>query len=357
MSEQSLAFTIVKTVVTARDEARALPPPVHVAWELVQEELGARAREAEAVVAWGPEHRDEIEYLVQGVRDCFVNDAQLERELETLLSETQRLMDLDSAPDEVLATYTDVAPGEVAEADVKVEHEETAVEERLTEAAEPEAAQEAGTIVDEQAAEAPAPIPMLEIPPELAEALAPTPVAALTAAPAAEGTRPAPTAFGPRATRTPQRPARKSLVPYVAMGVVAVVALLALGAYFLLRETPAPEAEPDPDPVTVDTPVQEMVEAPPAEAPAIAADPADAGAVAERHRDALAVARDTHGDESAEATDEHLALTRAYIETGELVFAKAHFRQARKLLETVPATRSDERIERLQQLGDRLGME
>ena len=393
--QQPLAFTIVKTVVTARDEDRALPPSVALAWDLLREELSASARAAEASVSWGPEERGRLKVLIQGVGDCMVNDPALEREFATLLDESER----------VEAPLPGGGSDDASEAEASV-----ASEPGPPPRTSPPARQA---------------IPMIALPPELEAELAPSGFPAVDEAPAvgeapAAGRSPAmtaeiaeqmpvyapldregdpapiipsnlnPTALGPKATSA----------PLIAIGVVALLLLLAGVAYLWSDSGPdAVETEPppageapaaalpgDPDPPVATAPTAanhrddgdyaaaheaqrayaaslENEGAPPAvraraqatlaELSLAAADPKSA--VVEQ-REAIALAKAAHGAESAIAADEHLAMASYYLQTGETVMADGHYRQGRQLLRKLPDSLTEARALRLQQLGDRLGL-
>ncbi len=124
MSQQPLAFTLVKTVVTAQDEGRALDPAIHTAWDLLREELGARVVAVERQVSWGPDHQEQLRQMIDALRDYFEKDPALEGEISTLLDERKRINALAA-----------VAYPEAPEADGA----ETQVDEEEPDAVEPDA--------------------------------------------------------------------------------------------------------------------------------------------------------------------------------------------------------------------------
>ena len=82
----------------------------------------------------------------------------------------------------------------------------------------------------------------------------------------------------------------------------------------------------------------------------------DPAAAVEAQRRALRLTKEAFGDEGAEAAEAHLDIVSYYLGTGEPLMAKAHYRQARKLLRSLPDGLTEARAQRLQQLGDRLGI-
>ena len=91
MSQQPIAFTLVKTVVTAKDEGRALDPAIHTAWDMLREELGTPVQHLTHSVTWDPGHQEELRQMIDAVRDCFEADPALETEIKTLIDERERI--------------------------------------------------------------------------------------------------------------------------------------------------------------------------------------------------------------------------------------------------------------------------
>ena len=89
MQQQPLAFTLVKTVVLARDEGRTLGPALATAWAMLFEELSAAHRMLFAELRWAPEHQDDLKLVIDGVRAYFQRDPDLEQEILAFLAEVE----------------------------------------------------------------------------------------------------------------------------------------------------------------------------------------------------------------------------------------------------------------------------
>ena len=93
MSQQPLAFTLVKTVVTARDEGERLAPAYRTAWSMVSAELDEPTRQLLDDLHWGPQHQLELRRVIDGVRRALSDDPALESEFSTFLAEHQSLVE------------------------------------------------------------------------------------------------------------------------------------------------------------------------------------------------------------------------------------------------------------------------
>ncbi len=87
MSQQPLAFTLVKTVITARDEGRELAPAYQTAWDLLREEMSVDMRQLSEAVHWGPEYQSDLRSVIDSVRVCLTVDPALETEISTFVAE------------------------------------------------------------------------------------------------------------------------------------------------------------------------------------------------------------------------------------------------------------------------------
>lgn len=365
---QQLAFDIVKTVVTARDEARALPAPLAAAWGMLREELGVQARAAVEEVTWGPEHRDALRQVIDGVRDCFVNDVGLEAEFATLLAESTELAALPTAPAADRSPAADLPP---AAADLT---QATAV---------PSSAASDGAIPmielsDDLLGEAP---PAEEEERDAGAAPEASPVAPAVTAPAV--TAPALERVAAPTTEAPNHRSPRLIAVGIVVGLLLVLGLtlLFVGGDAPEDEPPPPTAEASPTPPELDGLLQgrnfagaeaaqrahvsalvaggaplELAAAATAQLAEVASrgDRPDTAVAVQRR--ALALARAAFGDEAPAVAEAHLDIASYYVTAGESHMAEAHYRQARKLLRGAPAALTEERASRLQQLGDRLGV-
>lgn len=85
--QQPLAFTLVKTVVCARDEGKPLSPALATAWAMLRGELPTAQRMLSEEVSWGPDHQTDLRLVIDGVRAQFARDPDLEDEFLTFLAE------------------------------------------------------------------------------------------------------------------------------------------------------------------------------------------------------------------------------------------------------------------------------
>ena len=106
MPPQPLAFTLVKTVVTARDQGRALAPAFATTWAMLHDELQPEQRVLSEHVHWGPEHQEELRRVIEGVRACLGVDPALEAEIATFVSQHEALRE------EVVDAVTDATTHE-----------------------------------------------------------------------------------------------------------------------------------------------------------------------------------------------------------------------------------------------------
>ncbi len=89
MQQQPLAFTLVKTVVSARDEGKVLSPALATAWDLLRTELSPAHRVIASEVSWSPTHQEDLKFVIEGVRKQFEKDAELENEFLAFLAEVE----------------------------------------------------------------------------------------------------------------------------------------------------------------------------------------------------------------------------------------------------------------------------
>ncbi len=85
--QQSLAFHLLKTVVCARDEDVALTPALVTAWTMLRAELSPAHRVIADEVRWSPQQQDDLNFVIEGVLEQFAEDPALEAEIGALLSE------------------------------------------------------------------------------------------------------------------------------------------------------------------------------------------------------------------------------------------------------------------------------
>ena len=89
MQQQPLAFTLVKTVVSARDEGKVLSPALATAWDLLRTELSPAHRVIASEVSWSPNHQEDLRFVIEGVRKQFEKDPELEGEFLAFLAEVE----------------------------------------------------------------------------------------------------------------------------------------------------------------------------------------------------------------------------------------------------------------------------
>ena len=89
MQQQPLAFTLVKTVVSARDEGKVLSPALATAWDLLRTELSPAHRVIASEVSWAPSHQEDLKFVIEGVRRQFEKDPDLEEEFLAFLAEVE----------------------------------------------------------------------------------------------------------------------------------------------------------------------------------------------------------------------------------------------------------------------------
>jgi len=89
MQQQPLAFTLVKTVVSARDEGKVLSPALATAWDLLRTELSPAHRVIASEVSWAPKHQEDLRFVIEGVRKQFEKDPELEGEFLAFLAEVE----------------------------------------------------------------------------------------------------------------------------------------------------------------------------------------------------------------------------------------------------------------------------
>ena len=89
MQQQPLAFTLVKTVVSARDEGKVLSPALATAWDLLRTELSPAHRVIASEVSWSPNHQEDLKFVIEGVRKQFEKDPDLENEFLAFLAEVE----------------------------------------------------------------------------------------------------------------------------------------------------------------------------------------------------------------------------------------------------------------------------
>ena len=89
MQQQPLAFTLVKTVVLARDEGRSLGPAMSTAWSLLHAELSPAHRMLCDEVHWAPEYQQDLKLIIEGVQDYFKRDPALKEEFLAFLAEVE----------------------------------------------------------------------------------------------------------------------------------------------------------------------------------------------------------------------------------------------------------------------------
>ena len=103
MQHQPLAFTLVKTVVTARDEARELSPPLATAWRMMAAELSPAHRVMSEEVNWNPAQQADLRFVIDGVRQQFDADPRLAEEVLAFLSEVETYADEEEVRSAMLA--------------------------------------------------------------------------------------------------------------------------------------------------------------------------------------------------------------------------------------------------------------
>jgi hypothetical protein len=96
MQQQPLAFTLVKTIVSARDEGRVLSPALATAWDLLRTELSPAHRVIASEVSWAPTHQEDLKFVIEGVRRQFEKDPELENEFLAFLAEVEPYRNRDN---------------------------------------------------------------------------------------------------------------------------------------------------------------------------------------------------------------------------------------------------------------------
>ena len=85
MDHKQLAFTLLKTVVSARDAGREPPPPVGTTWSLIRGELTPAERALSDEVVWSRDRQVELRALIGSLSARFDADPELAGETEGLL--------------------------------------------------------------------------------------------------------------------------------------------------------------------------------------------------------------------------------------------------------------------------------
>lgn len=209
MSQQPVAFTFVKTVVTAREEGRTLDDNLATAWAMLTEELDPGLATTARTVAWGPNHQEELRRLIDGIRGLFDREAELQEGIATLLNEGSRLHEIVASEAERATDNNGTVPEQglesesAVEADPRPEPEAEQVH-SLEPAREPEESEPAPEITvaapDENLGEVAEEnlgydIPMIVLDPDMEAAIEPATAAHEAAVPAA---------LPPHATRIPE---------------------------------------------------------------------------------------------------------------------------------------------------------
>ena len=86
---QNLAFTLVKTVVQARDEGRSISTELEAAWEMLVEELQPAERMLASEVRWQADQQTDLRLVIEGFRRLFEGEPALGEEVETFLAESE----------------------------------------------------------------------------------------------------------------------------------------------------------------------------------------------------------------------------------------------------------------------------
>ncbi len=397
MSHQPLAFTLVKTVVTAQDEGRSLHPTIHTAWDLLRELIGDSISRLEQTVAWGPDHQEELRQMIDAVRDCFEADPTLETEIQTLIDESERITNLTEFPSAAPSVDAhDQAPQ--APADSRSHNVIASDSTEVRRAAIPM------IVLDEEldaelsetdvGSEAPPPavehVHLTERPYVSAEPVMfidRSTVAADTVAQAATSNK---LPFRVEPEQLPRSSAKANVTwLYVLLGLLALALLAGAGYLLFERSKEVTAVESSPDANTILPPATLAV----ATAPRVAelrdagdlagarqaqADYIDAlqnsnapaelrseafaelaalASLAESPLDAvttqlrsLELAREASGDDSAAAATAHLKLAEYYLNNGETQMADSHFRQGRRTLTQPGATPNAEQQSQLDKL-------
>ena len=355
MQQQPLAFTIVKTVVSARDAGRDLSPPLRTAWTLLRAELPPAHRVISDEVSWSQDHQHDLKFVIDGLRQQFVSDPALEQEVIRFLSEVELYNEADreamlpvlaltlggtSAPSTSLGT-----PIQPAELDVEPDANRSPAQEALAE----------GRIQQTQPAESGEPATVAE--------------PAVTAAPSVRRTSANSSGWQQTIGLATLGFAAVALIAFAALrssdtetGVSAEVTASAdvderASSTLSLGDddaTAAPHAlaARTPDARRIDSlraagafaAAYELAAArwagstfdDAATRHAVAAEASTLAAALGRYADAvtherqaLDAAREAYGDRGVETGRSHLRLATYYRETGELLMAGAHLRQAR----------------------------
>ncbi|MFK8056753.1 MAG: tetratricopeptide repeat protein [Saprospiraceae bacterium] len=117
MQQQPLAFTLVKTVVSARDDGKALSAALATAWDLLSTELSPAHRVIASEVKWAPNHQEDLRFIIEGIRKQFDKDPDLEGEFLAFLAEVEPF-----GEDEERATILPFVVGSIGNASVSPTH-------------------------------------------------------------------------------------------------------------------------------------------------------------------------------------------------------------------------------------------
>lgn len=89
MDHKRLAFTLLKTVVTARDGGREVPPTVATAWALLRAELRPAHRVISDEVGWRRDQQSDLKFVIDALTECFADDPVLAAEVRKLLESSR----------------------------------------------------------------------------------------------------------------------------------------------------------------------------------------------------------------------------------------------------------------------------
>lgn len=88
MDDKRLAFTLLKTVVVARDLGRPLAPQLFTAWAMIRGELSAGVRKVADELTWRRERTSDIKCVLAAVATCLRAEPGLAAAVVPLLSES-----------------------------------------------------------------------------------------------------------------------------------------------------------------------------------------------------------------------------------------------------------------------------
>ena len=97
---QNLAFTLVKTVVQARDEGRSISTELEAAWEMLVEELQPAERMLASEVRWQADQQTDLRLVIEGFRRLFEGEPALGEEVKTFLAESELFREREEVPEE-----------------------------------------------------------------------------------------------------------------------------------------------------------------------------------------------------------------------------------------------------------------